>query len=248
MPGRVQVTTAAAVQRALKALSTPERAATNAWFFKTGPGQYGEGDKFIGVRVPDQRTVAKQFSDLPLADIETLLNSAVHEHRLTALHIVNLQFEKARKKKDERTMRALYSFYMRKRSCVNNWDLVDSSAHKIVGPYLCNRSRARLYTLARSRSLWDRRIAIIATMHFLTHNDFEDTIAISTVLLHDSEDLMHKAVGWTLREMGKRDINVLRSFLDEHSHEMPRTMLRYAIEKMSARERAHYMAAASRKR
>lgn len=241
MPSNTPKLTAAAVKQALAAVSSPERAHTSAWFFKTGPGEYGEGDTFIGVRVPQQRAVAKQFSALPLEHIEMLLDSAVHEHRLTALHILNLQFEEARKAGDSAMVRAVYNLYIRKRDRVNNWDLVDSSAHKIVGPYLCSRSRKPLYTLARARSLWDRRIAIIATMHFLTHDDFADTIALSKLLLHDSEDLMHKAVGWTLREMGKRDIVPLRTFLDEHAHEMPRTMLRYAIEKLSVRERKHYM-------
>lgn len=245
MPASKKPQTAAAVKKALQAVGSAAKAHNNAWFFKTGPGEYGEGDKFIGVTVPEQRKIAKQYKELALSQIEKLLDSAYHEHRLTGLFILNHHYARAEKEEDVARQKELYDFYIRKKDRVNNWDLVDSSAHKIVGPYLYTRSRKKLYTLVKSRSMWDRRIAVLSTLYFIRYDDFEDILTFSRMLLNDKEDLMHKATGWMLREMGKRDKKPLIAFLDEHAHEMPRTMLRYAIEKLGDRERKYYMNAAS---
>ena len=226
------------VQKALREVATPERAATNAWFFKTGPGQYGEGDVFIGVSVPAGRVVAKQFKALPFSELETLLYSNVHEDRLCALHILVYRYKDA----DAKVQKHIYTFYIKHRARINNWDLVDTSAASIVGAYLFDKDRAPLYKLAHSKVLWDRRIAVVATHYFIGKNDFADTLALSEILMTDTHDLMHKAIGWMLREVGKRDRSVLQKFLTTHAHHMPRTMLRYAIEHFSPDERKWYMA------
>lgn len=250
--------TAAAVKKALQAVSSTKKAHDNAWFFKTDDNCYGAGDKFVGVSVPNQRVVAKGFKELPLSEVEKLLDSEIHEHRLTGLIILVAQFQKAQKKWERfedptdpdglKRMKQIYTFYLKKKDRVNNWDLVDTSAQKIVGAYLFTQplsSRKKLYTLAKSKSLWDRRIAVIATAYFISKEEYEDILALATLLLHDKEDLMHKAIGWMLREMGKRDLKPLRAFLDEHAHEMPRPMLRYSIEKLADPERKKYMNAAT---
>lgn len=229
--------TAAGVTRALKHLGSPERATSSARFFKTAKGQYGYGDKFYGVSVPEQRLVAKEFRDLPLTEIEKLLASGFHENRLTALIVLCSQFAKG----DDRTRTAIYKFYLSHTTFINNWDLVDTSAHKIVGEYLLERPREPLYTLVKSPSLWERRIAIVATFAYIPRGQFDDTYKISELLLNDTHDLIHKATGWALREMGKKSKATLISFLNKHAHEMPRTMLRYSLEKLTDEEKARYM-------
>ncbi|KXK27386.1 MAG: DNA alkylation repair enzyme [candidate division WS6 bacterium OLB20] len=209
-------------------------------FFKTGPGQYGEGDTFIGVTVPNQRTVAKEFKELPLGEIRVLLNSPVHEHRLTALFILVLKFKAARKHPEERTK--IKDFYLDNLDRVNNWDLVDSSAHEILGTWLTEQEdHSILYTLSESDNLWYQRVAVIATFPFIRRDDYRHTLALAGKLLHHKHDLIHKAVGWALRDLGKRDRSELLKFLDRHAGDMPRTMLRYAIEHLSDTQRAHYM-------
>lgn len=208
-------------------------------FFKTGPGEYGEGDRFIGLTVPEQRMVAKQFTDLPLGDVEKLLHSEIHEHRLTALIILVNQYKKA----DNAQRKKIFNFYLKNTKWVNNWDLVDTSAPGIVGAFVLENpaKRSILYTLAQSGGIWERRVAIIATFAFIKIGSLEDVFEISKILLTDKEDLIHKAVGWMLREAGKQDEKQLRLFLDEHALNMPRTMLRYAIERFEPALRAKYL-------
>jgi len=234
--------TAKDLQTRLRRLGNPKDAAFLAGFFKTGPGQYGEGDMFIGVRVPVIRNVAKDFKGMPLPEVQCLLHSAIHEERLAALVILVMQSANA----DAKTKKAIYDLYLAKTNCINNWDLVDLSAPQIVGAYLAARSRRPLYRLARSLWLWDRRIGMLATYHFIKQGDFNDTLKIAEMLLGDREDLMHKAVGWMLREVGKRDLAALEGFLDRHCRVMPRTMLRYAIERFPERKRKKYMEKESR--
>lgn len=228
------------VQKALRKVATKERAATNAWFFKTGPGQYGEGDVFIGVTVPEGRVIAKHYKDLPLQEIEHLLYSPIHEERLAALHILCLQYDKA----DSGTQKKLYSFYIKHRARVNNWDLVDTSASCIVGRHLYQNGEweSALKKFITSKSLWDRRIAIVCLHYFIKKDIYGPTLTVASMLLNDREDLMHKAVGWMLREVGRRDKNTLLGFLNTYAQTMPRTALRYAVEHFSADERNYYMA------
>lgn len=230
----------------LRIYVNPEKAAFFPRFFKTGPGQYGEGDQFLGLTVPDQRLVAKKFKELARSDLHTLLQSPWHEERLTALLILVNQFKMA----DPVTQRELYDFYLAHTDRVNNWDLVDTSARDIVGGYLYYNQQLLpvLDRLAASGSLWERRIAIIATFYFLMKGEPDLTIKLSKLLLHDQEDLIHKAVGWMLREMGKRcDQKLLTDFLDEHAHEMPRTTLRYAIEHLDRSTRQQYLRQTNRR-
>lgn len=216
----------------------PEKSAFFPRFFKTGKGGYAENDKFIGVTVPNQRKVAKSFQNIPLPELQKLISSEIHEYRLTALIITVNKF---RKTKDESERKQLIDFYLTNIDCVNNWDLVDTSA-EILGEYLVDKDRKLLYKLVKSGKLWHQRIAIIATFHYIKINQFDDTIAISELLLTHDHDLIHKAVGWMLREMGKRDINALFKFLDKYAQKMPRTMLRYAIERLPEPTRQKYMA------
>lgn len=232
--------TAAAVKAELKEHANPEKAAFFPRFFKTGKGEYGEGDKFLGVVVPDQRRVARRFAKLPLSEVEALLHDDYHECRLTGLLILVRQYEKA-KTLEER--KSLCDFYVSKLDRVNNWDLVDSSAQKILGPYLWETDqRELLYELADSGHLWSERVSVIATQFFIKNDAFEDTVKLSRKFLSHDHDLMHKACGWMLREAGKKDVSVLREFLAVHHTEMPRTMLRYAIEKLDKEERQRWMA------
>jgi 3-methyladenine DNA glycosylase AlkD len=231
------IPTAQDAQRCLRSLGSPEQAANLARFFKTGPGQYGEGDKFIGVKVPVIRKLAKEFKSLPLAEVESLLHSQIHEERLLALVMLVGQFEKA----DNAARKRIYDLYLANTEHINNWDLVDLSAPKIVGRHLETRSRRPLHRLAKSASLWERRISIVATCWFIWRDDFADTLKIAERLLNDEEDLIHKAVGWMLREVGKRDETTLVEFLDEHCRVMPRTMLRYSIEKFPEKKRRGYL-------
>ncbi len=226
------------IRAALKAQADSTKAAFFPRFFKAGKGEYAEGDVFIGVTVLQQRTIAKQFKMAPLSTIEEMLADPVHEMRLTALLILDLQFAKG--SPDER--KTIVDFYLRHLDGVNNWDLVDSSAPYILGEYLrTKKDHAVLYRLARSGKLWRERVAMVATQALIRAGEFEDTIRIAEILLHHKHDLIHKAVGWMLREMGKKDEKVLHLFLKKHASTMPRTALRYAIERMSAKDKALYM-------
>ena len=221
----------------LKSLASPEVAKVSARFFKTGQGEYGEGDAFIGIRVPMLRLLAHEFKNLALKEVQALLSSPIHEERHLALIILVLQVVKC----SESHRADIYDLYLRSTRFINNWDLVDCSAPHIVGGYLLNKARKPLVGLTKSNSLWERRIAIVSTQHFIRHNDYRDTLAISQRLFHDKEDLIHKAAGWMLREVGKRDQDVLITFLDQYGSAMPRTMLRYAIERFPPGLRQFYL-------
>lgn len=211
----------------LKSLADREKAAIAHRFFKTGPGEYGEGDRFLGIRVPKLREQVKRFPDLSEKDILILLNSRWHEERLLALLMLVQHYRKA----GEAERQHIYELFLANTDRINNWDLVDSSAEHIVGAHLLDRPRDPLYQLAQSRVLWERRIAMVSTFHFIRRNDFGDTLSLAEYLLQDREDLIHKVVGWMLREVGKRDRHTAEVFLRKHHKHMPRTMLRYAIER-----------------
>jgi len=221
----------------LQNLKDPRRAEVSAWFFKTGPGQYGEGDVFLGITVPDQRKVAKKYLNLSFADIKKLLVNKIHEYRLVGLLILVENY----KKTDEVVKKKIYDFYVLNLKYVNNWDLVDLSADYILGDYLLNHQRSLLYKLSRSVNLWERRVAIVATYRFIKNNRFSDTLKIAALLIDDDHDLIHKAVGWMLREVGKRDQMLEEKFLQKYYKIMPRTMLRYAIERFDEAKRKHYL-------
>ncbi|MFQ5329249.1 MAG: DNA alkylation repair protein [Thermodesulfobacteriota bacterium] len=225
------------IRGVLKELGSRERAVFLQRFFKTGPGEYGEGDIFLGIRVPDVRRIAKRYRDVSLGEIKGLLTSPIHEERLLALLILVGQF--SRGSGVER--KSIYDLYLSHTHYVNSWDLVDLSAEKIVGAFLMERKREPLYTLSRSRSLWERRIAIMSTFHFIKRNDFSDTVKIAAMLLRDEEVLIQKAVGWMLREVGKRHLPMEEAFLKSHYREMARTTLRYAIEQFPAVKRERYL-------
>lgn len=220
----------------LRELSDPAIAEKSLRFFKTGKGEYGEGDKFLGIRVPVLRKHAKKFSELSLLEIHKLLMSVYHEERLCALFLLVYKYENSKHEKS-----VIYKFYLNNTRYINNWDLVDSSAYKIVGAHLQDKNKSPLYKLARSKDLWERRIAIISTLHFIKNKQYEDTLEISKQLLNDKENLIHKAVGWMLREVGNQAPEVERAFLQNHYRKMPRTMLRYAIEKFPEIERKKYL-------
>lgn len=221
----------------LNKLRNKNKAKTFSWFFKTGKGEYGYGDKFLGVSVPEQRKVAKKYADLSLLEIQKLLKSPIHEHRFTALEILVMKYEKCEPKDREK----IVEFYLKNTKYINNWDLVDTSAGYILGSYLYKNERSVLYRLAKSKNLWQKRIAIVSTHYFIRKKDFKDTIRLSEILLKDQHDLIQKAVGWMLREVGKQDEKTLLSFLDKHYKEMPRTMLRYSIERLSPKQKKFYM-------
>jgi 3-methyladenine DNA glycosylase AlkD len=221
------------VKNALRKISSSERALVSAGFFKSGKGEYGEGDVFIGVTVPEQRNIARQFPDLPFEEIVKLLKDKVHECRLTALIILVERFAKASPQEQKK----IVGLYLSHTRFVNNWDLVDSSARDIIGAYLFDKNRKLIYTLVGSKSLWERRIAIVATHYFIGKGELKDTWKIAALLLSDTEDLMHKATGWMLREAGKKDRKELVVFLKKYHSRMSRTMLRYAIEHFSQPER-----------
>lgn len=227
----------------LKAASSPEKKLIYQRFFKTAKGQYGEGDVFIGVTVPDSRKVAKKYQDMKLPQIQKLLMSKIHEERLVALLILVEIFESCSKHtdRDRPCQKDIYDFYIKNTKRINNWDLVDLSASKIVGAHLFDKDRQVLYTLAESKSLWERRIAIIASFYFIKKGGYKDTLKLSGVLLYDDHDLIHKAVGWMLREVGKKDQKVLEKFLKKHYQYMPRTMLRYSIERFPENLRQKYL-------
>jgi 3-methyladenine DNA glycosylase AlkD len=231
--------TASAVRAELADVADPERAKGLARFFKTGPGDYGAGDVFIGVRVPDERAVARKFRGLSLGEVERLLHSRIHEERQTALLILVDRYERG----DAKAKAACVRFYVDNLRWVNNWDLVDSTAHRILGDHLLTGDRRRLVRLAGSSVLWERRVAMVATYAFILAGDPRPTFEIARLLLSDEHDLIHKAAGWMLREVGKRvGERELRAFLEEHATEMPRTALRYAIERFTPGERKAWLA------
>jgi 3-methyladenine DNA glycosylase AlkD len=225
------------IQRRLQMLGDPQRAQVLQRFFKTRPGEYGEGDVFVGLRVPELRGLAREYQSLALAETIRLLQSPIHEARLLALLILIRIYTRG----DAFLQERIYRAYLLNTRFINNWDLVDASAEHIVGAHLTNGSRGRLHDLAVSNLLWERRIAIMATFHFIKRGEFSDTLHIARLLLQDPEDLIHKAVGWMLREIGKRDHPTEVSFLSAHYKNMPRTMLRYAIEKFPEELRQQYL-------
>jgi len=226
------------VKNQLLKLGDPVRAAHSLRFFKTGKGQYGEGDKFIGCTVPQTRSVAAKYSKLPLEEVANLLKDEIHECRLCALVILTNKYSKA----NELDRFEILNFYISHTNYINNWDLVDISAHKIVGEWFKNREdRSLIYQLADSDLLWDQRIAIVSTFTLIRNNDFNDILSLSEKFLSHKHDLIHKACGWMLREVGKRDEVVLTYFLEQFAHQMPRTMLRYSIEKFDEELRKHYL-------
>jgi len=225
------------IQKDLSDLSNPRDAAFLQGYFKTGPGQYGEGDLFRGIRVPVLRKLSRKYRGIPLEAADALLHSPCHEDRLLALLIMVSKYIRS----DETGRSAIYNLYLTRTAYINNWDLVDLSALNIVGAYLKDRSRKPLYKLARSKNLWERRIAVLATFQFIRYGDFGDSFKIAALLLADKEDLIHKAVGWMLREIGKRDLKAEESFLHRHYRQMPRTMLRYAIERFPEDKRLAYL-------
>ena len=231
------------VQVALRKHASIENKKINEWFFKTGPGQYGHGDQFIGVKVPKTKLVAKAFSDLTLPEIKILIDSSVHEDRLLAVILLRIQYEEAVKQNNPKKQKTIFNFYLKNKSRVNNWDLVDSSAPYLPGHFIFHTPSAqkKVFSLIHSKKMWDRRIAILSTFYFIRQNRFKATVDLAKILLTDKEDLMHKASGWMLREMGKRDIKELMKFLNQNSAKMPRTMLRYAIEKFPEKVRRFYL-------
>jgi len=229
--------TAQKIQKRLRQFASTEKSQLLQRFFKTGPGEYGEGDIFLGVVVPDIRRVAKEFQDAPLDEAITLLKSAIHEERLLALLMLVSAYDRG----DAALKKKIFSLYLRNTKCINNWDLVDLSAPNIVGAYLLDKDRKRLYAFAKARDLWKRRIAVLSTFAFIRQNDFDDSLRIAEILLTDDHDLLHKAVGWMLREVGKRDVTAEEKFLKQHYKKMPRTMLRYAIERFPEGKRRKYL-------
>ena len=230
-------TKAAEIQKELEMYIDPVKREYLPNFFKTGKGQYGEGDKFLGIVVPNTRLVAKRHKEEPFEVIADLLESEWHECRLCALLMLVERF----KESGEKARKEIYDFYLTQTVRINNWDLVDLSAPYIVGEYLKDNPREDLYRLADSTLLWEQRIAVVSTITLIRNDDFIDILRLSELLLHHKHDLMQKAIGWMLREMGKRDQNLLLQFLDKHAGEMPRTMLRYSIEKLTEEERKYYM-------
>ena len=225
------------ITKKLKSLGNKEKAKKHQSFFKTGPGEYGEGDVFIGVTVPELRKLAKENKTIGPNEIKQLLQSPIHEERLLSLFILIHRYSKGGEPEKKR----IYELYLKNTKFINNWDLVDSSAGHIIGAFLFGKSKKPLYDLAKSKNLWERRISIISTFYFIKRNQFSDTLKISKILLSDKEDLIHKAVGWMLREIGKRNINIEENFLKTNYKNMPRTMLRYAIEKFPEPKRQRYL-------
>ena len=225
------------IQKELRARSNPEKAGVYQRFFKTGKGDYGEGDMFLGLTVPETRSIAKRYVHLGLNEIRELLKSEMHEERLAALELLVFRYENG----DGKTKEEIFNFYIESTKYINNWDLVDLSAEYVVGDYLLDKDKSVLYRLAESESLWERRIAIISTFHFIRNGKFQYTFKIAEILLNDRHDLIHKAVGWMLREAGKRDRKAEEEFLRRHYKKMPRTMLRYAIERFPEGLRKAYL-------
>jgi 3-methyladenine DNA glycosylase AlkD len=224
----------------LAKLANTKKAKILQGFFKTKKGEYGEGDIFLGVIVPKQRELAKKYIELSLPEIKKVLHSKIHEERLTALIVLTYKYEKT---KNESEKKEIYDFYLKNTKYINNWDLVDISTPKIIGSYLLEHQNERkiLNSLSKSKNMWERRISILATFPLLKNKEYSEVLKLSKLFLKDKHDLMHKATGWMLREMGKKDIGILKKFLNEHKKEMPRTMLRYAIEKFPEKIRKHYL-------
>lgn len=227
------------LKKELSQKANPSHAQILQKFFKTGPGEYGEGDVFIGIKVPELREIAKKFTDIHLKDLEKLLHSKTHEERMIALFILRIQYEKA-VHSNENSL-PYVNIYLNNATHINNWDLVDTSAPYILGDYLLNEDREILYTFAESPNLWKKRIAMLSTYAFIRKNDFQDALKIAELLLYDKHDLMHKAIGWMIREIGNRNLATAEKFLKKYYKKMPRTMLRYAIEKFPETKRQNYL-------
>jgi len=225
------------LQKKIKKIADPVKAKLLQGYFKTGKGEYGEGDIFLGLTVPVSRKIAVEFKNLPFPEIAKLLESKFHEERLIALLILVHKFNKG----DEETKKKIYEFYLKNTRGINNWDLVDLSSHEIIGRYLLEKDKGILIKLAKSKNIWERRIACISTFEFIRNNKLDISLELAEMLLQDKHDLMHKAVGWMLREIGKRDLKTEIEFLDKHYKKMPRTMLRYAIEKFPEKLRVFYL-------
>jgi len=225
------------IAKELHSLKNKEKSKILSGFFKTGKGEYGDGDIFLGIVVPLQRKVAKKYTNLQLPEIQELLSSKIHEFRLTSLFILIDKYKKAQ----ENEKKKIVEFYLNNTKNINNWDLVDLSAPNILGDYLRDKDKSILYRLANSPHLWEKRIAILSAFAFIRNNMFEDALNLSETLIRDRHDLIHKAVGWMLREIGKRDIRAEENFLKKHYRKMPRTMLRYAIERFPEQKRKHYL-------
>jgi 3-methyladenine DNA glycosylase AlkD len=223
----------------LNSVKDEERAKNSQRYFKTGKGEYGEGDVFIGITMPLLRSITKKYTDLQFSDLQNLLNSKIHEHRMAAVIILVNKYKKA--KKDKLKQRQIYEFYLKNTSKINNWDLIDLSAPNIIGDFSSIEGTEILKFLAKSKNIWERRIAILSTFAFIKKRAFGETLSIADMLLKDEQDLIHKAVGWGLREVGKKNRDVLEIFLKERYKEMPRTMLRYAIEKFPEEKRKKYL-------
>lgn len=229
--------TAQIIRTKLQKLANKDKAKILQGFFKTGLGEYGEGDIFLGINVPVLRKLLKEHDSIPLNETMQLLKSPIHEERLLALLLLVRAFSKG----DEALQKKIYDLYLKHTRYINNWDLIDLTAPNIVGTYLLGKRRKPLYALAKSHDLWKRRIAIMATFSFIKQSDFDDTLTISNTLLTDEHDLIHKAVGWMLREVGKRSLVTEERFLQQHYKKMPRTMLRYAIERFPEAKRKKYL-------
>lgn len=225
------------IKAEFKNISNLEHAAQLQKYFKTGKGEYGEGDLFLGLRVPEIRRIAKKYRKISISEASEFLQSQFHEERLLSLLVLADLFQKA----NEEDKKMIYELYLKNTKLINNWDLVDTSAGCIIGGYLFTRDRKPIYDLATSKDLWERRMAIMATSYFIAHDEFADTLKVAEILLADQEDLIHKAVGWMLREIGKRDFEVEEKYLKEHYKDMPRTMLRYAIEKFPEEKRKSFL-------
>lgn len=223
----------------LSKYENPTDAEFLARFFKTGKGEYGQGDIFIGVRLPVLRKIARQFGTLSFSELEKLLESPIHEHRLTALIIMTYQMKRANTTKSKQ----IYQLYLKRTDRINNWDLVDVSCRDIVGRYLIDKNRDNLYKLAGSANMWERRIAMVSTWWFIREGQLDDTFLLANKLLQDSQDLIQKAVGWMLREAGKKNQQALVEFLEEHANNMPRTALRYSIERLDKADKDRFMSA-----
>ncbi len=229
----------AKIKQELKSVSSTPLGKKYGRFFKTGKGEYGEGDLFLGIKTQIKRQIAKKYKDLKIKQVEKLLQSKFHDYRFTALVILTLKYTQAH----DQGKKQIYNLYLKNTKFINNWDLVDLSAPKIIGAYLLDKPAKRkiLFKLAESGNLWEQRISVLATYTFIRNKDFNDTLKISKILLHHSHDLIHKAVGWMLRELGKKDQKIEEKFLQKHYQTMPRTMLRYAIEKFPEKKRKFYL-------
>jgi 3-methyladenine DNA glycosylase AlkD len=225
------------IKNELKQLGSPAQARVLQRFFKTGPNDYGEGDRFRGIKIPVLRKLVTVYQDIPLAALQELLTSAFHEDRMLALLLLVARYAR----EGDAGKKHIFAMYLRNTRCINNWDLVDVTAPHIAGHYLVDKPRDPLYRLARSEMLWERRIAIIATFYYIRRSEFDDTLKITGMLIRDPHDLIHKAAGWMLREVGKRDPQAEERFLKTHYRQMPRTMLRYAIERFPETKRRAYL-------